>query len=240
MLGDASAGKIMKQTYLVKPSQLIKFLATASVTSSADSSDSELSTDYSSSFNDVQPAPARTKYTIKETYFSSSEDDIPCFTKKQIQPLSSPSPLSSCTSPAGPENSPRSPTFPPSSSGRIDASPAVSDQVLSDVSEISLNFGFLALSPENHSNAVQPVLSDTHSIEAPDYEWDPYASSPTFSNPSKSVSFNDPSNKSPPEEKTSPFQRWTSSRRPIKKNWGCKSCPNSGREPNQDSEEENV
>ena len=83
------------------------------------------------------------------------------------------------------------------------------------------------------------MLNDTYSIEAPGCEWDPYASSPTYSNPSKSVSFSNPSNKSPSEERTSPFPRWTSSRRPIKKNWGCKSCPNSGREPDQDSEEEN-
>ena len=116
------------------------------------------------------------------------------------------------------------PTTPSCPSGRIDASHADSDQVLSNVSEISFNFEFLAL---------------VHSVEIPDFEWDHYPSSPTFSNPSKSVSFYDSSNNPPSENQVSPFQRWTRSRRPVtKKNWGCKSSPISGQEVNQDSDEE--
>ena len=123
MLGEAGAGKIMKQTYLVKPSQLIKFLNTASITSSADSSDSELFTSSSSGFDDEQPA--WTKCNTKEAYLSSSEDDVQFLARKQIQPSSIPSPCSSSTSPAWPESRPSSPAPPLSPSRRIDASPPV-------------------------------------------------------------------------------------------------------------------
>ena len=219
ILGDPKAGKIMKQAYLVKPSQLIKYLTVPADLSSTDAAESSFSYDSLISSDDDQNdtlyAPPNSNQPFKapenlDKHFSSSDDEVIWTSKKLVVERVSTLPGTAIDE---------------SNVEIIDATPPNSPHLLSDIncSNPSPMFGYLTFSsPE--CNRAAPSRE-----QSPELEWDNYTSSPTFSR-SKSkdtsspsppaVTFQSPTS-SPCRHPTSPspppFSRWTRSRRAIRK-----------------------
>lgn len=247
ILGEPTTGKIMKQVYLVKPSQLIKYLSACTDLSSSE--DSSSSSDFFQSSDEEEtfkPSVQLKHQQLSRNEFSSSEDEI-ILAKKVSKPGNeNPIPLSPINNDvigavADDMEEHTESTF---RNEIIDASLPDSRHILSDLSDTSISFGHLLESQESdleeHNFPVREQPTSTRET-TPELDWDNYASSPSFSK-SKSTAA---TSSSPPAKEayssSSPpptLSRWARSRRPVKKTWGCNSCPASAHEIDETSEQE--
>ena len=182
---------------------------------------------------------------LSRNEFSSSEDEI-ILAKKVSKPGNeNPIPLSPINNDVigAVANDMEEHTESTSRNGIIDAILPDSRHILSDLSDTSITFGHLLESPESDLEHNFPVREQPTSTRetTPELDWDNYASSPSFSK-SKSTAA---TSSSPPAKEayssSSPpptLSRWARSRRPVKKTWGCNSCPASAHEIDETSEQE--
>ena len=178
MLDTTVPGKIMKQLYLVKPSQLIKYLAACSNLSESESTES------SESENEELPisrTPDKTSVPDKSdqikdiaaTLIYSSDDDLTVIKRKRkVEHLTNPTQeetnnqenVYNCEEHppdnhlfSTPEHAKDEmvPLFQADNHDQIiDASPPSNHQVLSESSDVSINFGYLQLSSPEHQAEV--------------------------------------------------------------------------------------